>query len=247
MFATTFGGVPNELGLPQVPLRFEERLYGVRYGLQSEVTSPSMEIADDLTTVRMGLRNRWQTKRGRRGERRIVDWIVLDANATWFPKEEQNFSEPFGLVDYDFRWHLGERFTLLSDGYFDFYDQGGQTVSVGGYMQRPDRGGLYLGYRALDGPFKSRVIQTQFDYLMSPKWVSSYMASVDLEASGNVAHRFNLTRIGESLLVRVGFVYSEAKDLFGVNFTIEPRFLPRNRLANSGGLRIPPAGAFGLE
>jgi hypothetical protein len=56
-----------------------------------------------------------------------------------------------------------------------------------------------------------------------------------------------MTRIGESMLVTVGFNYDGSKDNFGVRFLVEPRFLPKLRLTSQTGIDIPPAGAFGLE
>ena len=63
-----------------VPLRFDERFYALRSNLQGNVSAPT-EIADDLTEFRLGMNNRWQTKRGIAGQQRIIDWIVLDLNA----------------------------------------------------------------------------------------------------------------------------------------------------------------------
>ena len=45
--------------------KFDPRFYALRSGLQGWVTSPSAEIADDLATLRAGMRHRLQTKRGR--------------------------------------------------------------------------------------------------------------------------------------------------------------------------------------
>ncbi len=49
---------------PAIPLRFDERYFAVRSGMEGWVTAPSMEIVDDLTALRLGMQNRWQTKRG---------------------------------------------------------------------------------------------------------------------------------------------------------------------------------------
>ena len=40
--------------------------------------APSTEIADDLTKLKLGVRQRWQTKRGLPGRERIVDLLQLD-------------------------------------------------------------------------------------------------------------------------------------------------------------------------
>ena len=150
-------------------------------------------------------------------------------------------------MDYDFRWHLGDRFTLLSSGVFDFFTDAGSMMSVGGFINRPPRGSLYVGFQSYDGPFTSNVFTTALGYQLSQKWISNYSTSIDLNDAGNVSHSLLFTRVGESLLVRMGFVINESKDVFGVNLMIEPRFLPKGELAKGTRVQIPPAGAFGLE
>jgi len=237
----TFGAAP-------VPRRFDERFYALRTGMQGWVTSPSTEIADDLMALRLGMRHRWQTKRGMPGNRRIIDWIVLDTNLTWFPDETRdNFGKAVGLLDYDFRWHVGDRLTLLSDAVFDFFQDGQQVITFGGFLSRPPRGSLYLGLRLLEGPISYQVLAMSYSYWMSPKWVSSFGTSVDLGGEGNIGQRFSITQIGESLLISAGFTVNAARDNVGVSLAIEPRFLPKNRLGRVGGARIPVAGALGLE
>ena len=113
--------------------------------------------------VRFGAKQRWQTKRGLPGQRRIIDWIVLDTNATWFPeKDRDNFGEALGLVDYDFRWHVGDRFTLVSNGIFDFFPDGQQIATIGGFLNRPPKGGLYVGFHSLEGPINSQVVLASY-------------------------------------------------------------------------------------
>ncbi len=238
----------NTFGLTTVQRPFDERFYALRTGIGGWVTSPSTEIADDLMALRMGVRQRWQTKRGMPGKRRIIDWIVLDTNATWFPDDARdNFGKGLGLWDYDFRWHVGDRLTLLSEGIFDFFTDGQQVVTFGGFLRRPPRGSLYLGLRLLEGPISHQILSMSYSYWMSPKWVSWFGTSVDLGGEGNIGQTFGVTRIGESLLISAGFMVDAARDNVGVNFAVEPRFLPKSRLSRVGGARIPVAGAFGLE
>jgi hypothetical protein len=238
----------NLWGSPPPPLRFDERFYALRYGMGGVVTSPSAEIADDLIALRTGLHQRWQTKRGRPGNRRIIDWITFDTNASFFPRPARDdFGEPFGLVDYDFRWHVGDRFTMLSDGAFDFFDQGIQTASVGGFLSRPPRGSLYTGLRFLDGPYEMKVLTAAYAYRMGPKWSSSVGASLDLVGK-NIGQYATLTRIGESLLLTAGFIYDVSKDNVGINLTIQPRFMPSSvKFGTVPGPTVPLAGVYGLE
>jgi hypothetical protein len=137
--------------------------------------------------------------------------------------------------------------TLLSDGIFDFFSGGQSVYSVGAFLSRPPRGSWYLGYHSIDGPIQSRVVSLSYTYWMSPKWVSSAGASIDLGNQGNIGEHLSITRIGESLLVNLGFNADPSRNSVGVQFSIEPRFLSKSRLANQNGVFIPPAGANGLE
>jgi hypothetical protein len=231
-----------------IPLKFDERVFALRSGMQSWVTAPSTEIADDLVRTRIGLRQRWQTKRGLPGQERIIDWIVFDVEGVFFAEPDRdNFGQQLGLADYVFRWHLGDRLTLLSDGFADFFGDGLRTFTVGSVIRRPERGNLYLGYRSIEGPISSNILSGSVAYRMSEKWILTAGAAIDLSETGNIGQSFALTRIGESMLARVGFHVDESRGNVGVNLAIEPRFLPRNRLGRVGGVQIPPAGAYGLE
>ncbi len=238
------GGLPPTILGP----KFDPRFYAFRSGIQGWVTSPTTEIADDLLALRMGMRHRLQTKRGAPGQRHIVDWLTADFNVAWFPDQDRdNFGQDIGLVDYDIRWHLGDRFTILSDGAADFFGDGLRMVSAGVLINRPTRGNAYAGIRSISGPITSNTLLGSYSYRMSPKWISTASASVDLSDAGNIGQTFSITRIGESLLVTVGINVDEGKDNVGVNFMVEPRFLPDLRLTQRTGIEVPPAGAFGLE
>lgn len=246
----------NQTAGTNVPLRFDERYYALRTGLQSSVTSPSTEVADDLMMAKLGLRQRWQTKRGLPGQQRIIDWIVFDMQAALFPDPNRdNFGETIGLVEYDFRWHIGDRLTLFSDGFADVFTDGLQTVSVGGLIGRPEQGSMYVGFRTINGPspvdaltpLDSNVLTANLNYRMSEKWIVSGGASFDFGPAGNIGQAVRLTRVGESFLVQLGFNYDVSRDNFGVSMLVEPRFMPGNRLGRVGGVAIPPAGAYGLE
>ncbi|MGQ9606947.1 MAG: organic solvent tolerance protein OstA [Thermogutta sp.] len=238
---TGFGG-------PPVPLPFDERTYALRGGMASWVTAPSMEIADDLTLIRLGVEQRWQTKRGQPGARRIIDWVTFDTHFSLFPDSSRdNFGRFVGLWDFDARWFLGDRLTLASGGVFDFFDSGQKLFTLGAYLNRPPRGDLYVGLRVLQGPIDSTVLFTSYSYRMSPKWMTTLGVSIDLGESNNIGQNFSLTRIGESFLVSAGVNVDAGRDSVGFNFTVEPRFLPKRRLMGAGGAAIPISGTEGLE
>ncbi|MCA9135114.1 MAG: hypothetical protein KDB00_00100 [Planctomycetales bacterium] len=236
---STFGGT--------LPSEFDPRTYAFRQGIQRNVTSPSDVIADDLQQLRLGLHQRFQTKRGLPGRERIVDIIQFDVDTILLPKPDRdNFGETVGPTTYDFRYHLGDRYSVLSDGYIDFFDGGLRSISAGLRTSRPGVSDTYVGLLSLEGPISSTVLRTSYDYRMNEKWIFSGGATYDFGNTGTVGQSYGLTRIGESLLLRVNVNVDAGRDNVGVGFLIEPRFFARN-LGSIGGGLIPPPGIEGLE
>jgi hypothetical protein len=239
-FFSTFGG-----GLPA---RFDPRTYAYRQGLQRYVTNPSEVIADDAMQARLGLHQRWQTKRGVPGRERIVDLMRLDIDTVLFPDgERDNFGETIGPTTYDFRYHLGDRVTLLSDGYADFFEDGLKSVSAGVRTSRPGLGDVYVGLMSLEGPISATVFRSSYDYRLNEKWIFTAANTYDFGNTGNIGQTVALTRIGESLLLRMGLDIDEGRDNVGFVFAIEPRFFPTRGIGSLGGQLIPPPGLEGLE
>lgn len=228
--------------------KFDPRYYAIRSGIQDDVTATSMELADDLAAVRVGMRHRLQTKRGAPGEQRIVDWMTFDSNASLFPDPNRdNFGEVVGLIDYDWRWFIGDRFSILSDGAADTFGDGFRTVSLGAMLNRPLIGNAYLGFRTMDGPLEANLVIGSINYRMSQKWIGSATGSIDLGNSGNIGQSFYVSRIGESLIATVGANYDQSKGNVGFSFLVEPRFLPNLQVTRRTGIEVPPPGLYGLE
>lgn len=245
----TFHVTPGPDDVGNIPKQFQDRYYALRTGLGNWVASPSTEIADRLATVRLGLHQRWQTKRGAPGNRRIIDWITLDTNITLFPDPNRdNYGQVAGLLDYDARWHVGDRLTLCSDGIFDFFAEGQKIMSFGAWLNRPPRGSVYVGMQILEGPIDQQILNAAYAYWMSPKWVSTAGVSCGIgKNQTNLGEYISVMRVGESLLIGASFNFDATRNSTGFMVNVEPRFLPKGRMNNVSGVRIPPAGAFGLE
>ncbi|MDB2687530.1 organic solvent tolerance protein OstA, partial [Mariniblastus sp.] len=230
------------------PLQFDERYFALRSGMQSNITAASSEIADDLMLVKLGVRQKWQTKRGLPGQQRIIDWITLDTQATLFPRANRdNFGSDFGMFDYDFRWYVGDRLSFVSDGYFDFFSQGLRTASFGANIGRPGNGNAYVGFRTIEGPISSNILSASMSYRMSDKWGVKAGGQVDFGETGTIGQTLSLIYIGESFLWQFGFNYDRSRDNFGFRFGFEPRFTRNPQLFRPGGEAIPPAGSRYLE
>ena len=239
-------------GPPPVPLQFDERYYALRRGLGSYVASPSMEIADDLFAARLRARQRWQTKRGPLSNPHIVDWITLNMDATLYPNPNRdNFGTAIGLVDYNFTWHVGDRTTVVSNGYYDFfqvepYPNAPKYTTIGAFLNRPPRGSIYMGFHSLAGPITSNVLAFNYSYRMSPKWLSSFGTTYDFHNARNIGQNLMLTRVGESFLTSIVVNVDTSKGNVGAMFAIQPRFL-QGRMGVATPMSVPLAGLYGLE
>ena len=60
-----------------------------------------------------------------------------------------------------------------------------------------------------------------------------------------LANDLRITRVGESVLVRLSIYADHSRDNVGARVSIEPRFLPNGRLGRLAGVPIPPVGRHG--
>lgn len=231
-----------------LPTRFEPRNFALRQGIQRYVASPSDTVADDLQQLRFGMKHRFQTKRGLPGQERIVDLFRFDVETILFPKQERdNFGETIGPTIFDAQYNIGDRVTLLSDGYVDFFDNGLRSISGGVRTSRPGLGDFYIGLLSLEGPISSTVLRASLDHRLNEKWIVSAANTYDFGEAGNVGQSFGLTRIGESFLIQIGARVDGGRNNTSFGFLIEPRFLPSGKLGLLGGQMIPPPGVEGIE
>ncbi|MDR2439890.1 MAG: hypothetical protein LBE12_11040 [Planctomycetaceae bacterium] len=218
---TTFGGANST-----IPIAFDPRYYALRSGLGGKVTAGNMEIANDLALYRFGMTHRWQTKRGSVGRRHVIDWITLSAHFNYYPEPEHNFGESIGLIDYNFLWHVGDRFSLFSSGLYDTFSEGQRITRIGGAWNRPNRGNLSVMLDQLDGLIERTYLTLSVGYTMNEKYSMSYTTSYDIkEQWQNVGHIFMFTRTGEAFRIFIGATYSEAREDWSFTFGLEPVFM----------------------
>jgi hypothetical protein len=208
-----------------VPAPFDPRGYAVRYGAGTGVSDPYHELVDDLQTLRLGWRQRLQTKAGPPERQRIKDWMTLDLGVTVFPDPgRDNFGETFGLLSSRYAWNISDRTTLLASSLNDFFDDAQNVWSVGLLSQRSLRGSLYVGLRNIEGgPLDSQILTASYIYKMSDKWMSRMSTAYDLGENMNRGQSLTITRIGEYLLFHLGANYDASKNNVGIAIAVEPR------------------------
>src|SRR5262249_50293115 len=138
-----------------------------------------VDTLDTIEELNFDIRQRWQTKRGYPGFQHIVDWMVLDVSAAYFPNAARdNFNQPFAFVEYNYLWNMGDRTAFESTGWIHPSPGRPRDFPVGGCFNRPDRTNFYLGYRQIE-PIQSRAVTGSVTYVFSPKYAATASSTYD--------------------------------------------------------------------
>jgi hypothetical protein len=219
--------------------------YDPRHLILRQTLSPitgTTDVQASIDTVQLGIHQRLQTKRGPIGRRRIVDYMTLDASTTYFPNSQRdNFSTPWGQAMYNWQWYIGDRTSIVSAGWFDFFKLVGSTplnnnmttgynpnglniITSGISISRPPRANLYFGYSIIDtGPIKTSAANVSVSYWLSPKWFGTYSTSYDFGDAILLGTTFAFTRIGADYLTTVGLTVDPQRSSYMFAFQIVPR------------------------
>ncbi len=155
--------------------------YDPRHLIVRQMLSPitgTTDVQASINTVQLGIHQRLQTKRGPIGKRRIVDYMTLDASTTYFPDAARdNFGTPWGQAMYNYQWYIGDRTSIVSAGWFEFFKLVGSSrcravtgynpnglniITSGVSISRPPRSNVYLGYTIIDtGPIKTSAVNVR--------------------------------------------------------------------------------------
>ena len=236
-----------------LPFQYDPRHYILR-NMISPITGTT-DIQAAINTVQLGIHQRLQTKRGPIGRRRIVDFMTLDATTTYFPDSARdNFGTPWGLTQYNYQWYLGDRTSLVSMGWFEFWKLvGSQPLSnnmVNGYnpnglnvissginLMRPPRSNIYVLYTIIDtGPIKTSALNTSIQYWLSPKWYGTFANSYDFGDGVDLGTMFTFTRIGADYLTTLGLSVDPQRMSYQFAFQITPRMTPAFRMGSNSAL-----------
>ena len=232
--------------------------YDPRHLMLRQQFSPitgSTDIQASVETLQFGIHQRLQTKRGPEGRRRIVDWMTLDAASTYFPyAQRDNFGTPWGQTTYNYQWFLGDRTSIVSNGWFDYWNikgsapldnynvpgynpQGLNIITTGVSITRPPRGNVFLGYSVIHtGTIQTSALNASMSYWLSPKWYGTFSNSYDFGNKVPLGTSFSFTRIGADYLVSLGLTVDPQRGSYMAAFQISPRLAPMLRLGSGVGL-----------
>ena len=236
-----------------LPPQYDPRLLVLRRTL-SPITGTT-DVQATIETLHMGIHQRLQTKRGPEGKRRIIDYMTLDADTTYFPNAARdNFNTPFGQNTYLYQWFVGDRTSIVSNGWFEFFKIGGSPlykaantsrhndpfglnmITSGVSISRPPRGTLFVGYSIIDtGPLNTSALTTSMTYWLAPKWYGTYSTMYDFGSAILLSALFSVTRIGADYLTSVGLTVDPQRQSYQFAFQITPRISPSVKLGSGIG------------
>ena len=209
-----------------------------------------------METFKLGVHQRLQTKRGQEGKRHITDYVVFDLDTTYFPMASRdNFGKPFGQNFYNYEWYIGDRTSIVSYGWFEFWKLNGDAIlnndtsldkndpfglhiiTSGLSITRIPKGNVFIGYTIVNtGPINTSALNAQYSYWLSPKWFGTVSESYDFGNGILLGATGSLTRIGADYSTSVGLAVSPLQHSYQFVFTISPRLSPNVQFGSATGV-----------
>jgi hypothetical protein len=236
-----------------LPAQYSPILLNLRRNI-SPITG-TVDVQDSIETARVGISQRLQTKRGPIDNRHIIDWMTFDIGTTYFPQAgRDNFGKSWGQANYNYEWFIGDRTSIVSSGWFDFFGINGdqnpayprnrdgiQAIMTGVNLTRIPRTSLTIGYSILNtGPINSSALNVNGGYWLSPKWYATAGGVYDFGEGLLLSTFFSVARIGPDFITSAGLNVNPLQNNFGFSFEIVPRFSPNTRIGSGGGSAFRP-------
>ncbi|UCE60420.1 MAG: LPS assembly protein LptD [Phycisphaerales bacterium] len=204
----------------------------------------TVEGIDEADGVTVGLRQRWQTKRGRDDTRRIVDFLTLDLEAGFFNDADgeartngyTSFSRPENSITHNYInssliWRVNDRTALLSELNYDINDGGIDVLNVSLAVERTPRLSYLLGYRFIEKSH-SDLLGFDMNYRLTEKYTVALRERFDLDRGRTLDFTVAFIRKMPRWFGAISFDLDEAEDDFGVSLSLWPEGLPQAGLGS---------------
>jgi len=217
----------------------------------------TIEDIDEFDGVTVGVRQRWQTKRGEPGRQRIVDLVTLDLEMGVFndaPNIEytNGFASPTrpetslsrNYVNGQLLWRITDSTVVATEANYDMNDGELDVFDVSLAVERQPRLGYMIGYRFIEES-ESNLLGAGVNYQLSEKYTVALRESFDLERGKTEEFTIALIRKLPRWYVGITFELDEIDDDFGISLTAWPEGFPQaalgtrrfTGLATSTGIR----------
>lgn len=203
-----------------------------------------VEDIDDASGVLLGLRQLFQTKRGRPGEQRTVDYITFDLEAGFFsdPTETENTHGDFivsrpedsitsNFVRGFFNWQISDSTALVYDGVYDLNSGNMGTTNISIAVEREPRLAWFAGYRYIHDTDNS-LAAFGTNYRLSEKHTIAFRETYDLQEGRNFSTQVIYIRKWPRWYTAIAFDVDRPLDDLGINLSIWPEGAPNLSLGS---------------
>jgi hypothetical protein len=233
---------------------------GIRHVIKPDITawaSESNEDKNDLFPfdetveeinesdgVALGIRQRWQTKRGPDDARRIVDVFTHDLEVGVFNDAESDevtngfasYSRPENSISHNYLnsatiWRVNDRTALLSEMNYDINDGEIDVLNVSVAVERTPRLSYLIGYRFIDET-ESNLLGFDMNYRLTEKHTLALRELFDLDRGQTLDFTVAFIRKFPRWFGALSFEVDEAEDDFGFSLSIWPEGLPQAALGS---------------
>jgi len=204
----------------------------------------NVEDLDEIDGVTVGLRQRWQTRRGGPGRRRTVDVVMLDLELGVFNDAQSHettngfasYSRPENSISRNYlnaavNYRVNDATALLSEANFDLNDQELDIFNVSLAVERDPRFSYLLGYRYIN-EIDSSLLVCGANYRISEKHTLALRESFDLDRGQTQEFTLGFIRKFPRWYVGLSVDLNEADDDFGISLSAWPEGLPRAALGS---------------
>lgn len=194
--------------------------------------------------VAVGVRQRWQTKRGAGDMRRIVDVLTHDLELGVFNDAESDevtngytsFSRPENSISHNYVnsstiWRINDRTALLSESNYDLNDAQIDVLNVSVAVERTPRLSYLIGYRFIDES-ESNLLGFDMNYRLTEKHTVAVRELFDLDRGRTLDFTIAFIRKFPRWYSAISFELDEAEDDFGISMSLWPEGLPQAALGS---------------
>jgi len=219
----------------------------------------TVEATHDIDGISVGVRQRWQTKRGRGATRRNVDVVTWDVEVGVFNDARGpttangfvSFSRPeLSLARNHARssliWRVNDRTAVLNELNWDMNDGTMDLLNVAVAIERSPRFSYLLGYRFIRET-ESNLLGIDFDYRMTKKHTLAVRNAFDLDRGRTLDATVAFIRRFPRWYSAVAFRLDESRDDYGVMFNIWPDGIPQASLGPRRFTGVGQTAALGPD
>ncbi len=203
-----------------------------------------VETIDDFSGVTLGLRQRWQTKRGGPGRWRTVDWIVWDVEAGFFSNKRPGdrthgnyiFARPEDSISSNFlstqlTYRISDTTVVAYDGVYDLNRGNAGTSALSLNIERDPRLAWFFGWRYIHDT-DNNLIGFGANYKLNEKHTFAFREYYDIEFDRNFTTQLTLIRRWPRWYTAIQLDIDRPTDDVGISISAWPEGAPNLALGS---------------